>query len=82
MGYVHGEISSPFFILSNKMKGYNLHHICCNFLFTLSLSPLLQIIHSRNKIPSYIIEGFLPEKKNPKSTYFHHQICDIMNGSN
>ena len=24
MGYVHGKIVNPFFILSSKMKGYNL----------------------------------------------------------
>ena len=64
MGYVNGQIASPFFISSNKMKGYNLYHIRCNFLFTLTISSL-RIMHNRNTIPSYIIEGFLLGKKPP-----------------
>ena len=34
------EISRSFLLLSNKMKGYNLKHTCCNFLYFLSRSTL------------------------------------------
>ena len=45
------------FILSSKMKRYNLQQIHCNFLFSLTQCPLSLflriIIHNCNTIPSY-----------------------------
>lgn len=40
------KFSIPSFLLSNKMKEYNLHHIHCKFLFT--LSQYLSRIHKHN----------------------------------
>jgi hypothetical protein len=42
MGYLHREIVSPSFIIIQQMKGYNLQHSHCNFLFLLSQSPMLE----------------------------------------
>ena len=34
------KLPGPFFIIIQQMKGYNLQHSRCNFLFFLSQSPL------------------------------------------
>jgi len=39
LSYVHEETTNPF-ILSSKLKRYNLQQIHCNFLFALAQSPL------------------------------------------
>jgi hypothetical protein len=42
MGYVHKEIVSPSFIIIQQIKGYNLQHTQCNFIFLFSQYPLLE----------------------------------------
>lgn len=59
------------FILSNKMKRYNLQQIRCNFLSALTQPPLSLslriIIHNCNMIPSYKLRVSF-QGKNPKLT--------------
>jgi hypothetical protein len=63
------KLPDPSFLLSTKIKGYNLQHTRCNFLFFLSQYPLSKynIRHNTQSKYNYLIrEGFLLEKKNPK----------------
>ena len=52
------------------MKRYNLQKIHCNFVFTLTQSPLSSLlrlhIHSQNAIPPYTARDFYIGKKNQK----------------
>ena len=62
------KFPGPSFLLSNKMKGYNLQHNRCNFLLFLSQSPLTEYNIYNDTQPKYnslIKKGFLLGKKKP-----------------
>jgi hypothetical protein len=74
------EIPGPSFLLSNKMKGYNLQLNRCNFLFFLSQSPLSEYNIHDNTQPAIQFphkRGFPSREKNPKNN-FYRQICDLI----
>ena len=60
------KFPGPFFLLSNKMKGYNLQHTRYNFLFFLSWSPYSEYNIHNDTYLQYISltnKGFLLGKK-------------------